>query len=313
MGQCYSDLRNSSESLKVFTRCLDIREKLLAPGDHELEHTRMIKGTILWKLGMYKETIAHLKPALESLKKQAGSDLYQHALPMECLGDALLKEGNLDESQRYLTEALVITEKNYGRDSIHALQAIECLGDVFMLKGKKKSASERFGQVLRIKDNLSCWQDDSETLSLLRKYCCALMGYNNYQEVVRISPRLLALWDRRRNRDEEAYLRDTICYARCLAALGQLDAAKAQLEVALPILEMLPESQTHLIALRTMASIYASQGEYFRACAYAKKEVPIIMRLFGESSQDMKDHEAFLGSLVRSSLFPELAEGMTWL
>ncbi len=305
---CYHTPKKYSEALEAFTRSLKIRLNLKDCDKAEIERTRRWKGKTLYELEEWKQAVAELKPAVEFLKKMDGHEPEVLAETMSMLGIALKCDGDVDGAQRNLTEALVMMEKCYGRDDPRALEVLEVLGDAFMSKLKYKSSSERYARVIHIRDKHSCWGSALQSAMFLRKCVAIALRAENHEEVIRIAPRLLVLWEKQSDRNEEMYIDDMINYGVSLASTGQFEEALRQLERGVRLCEPFPESQKLLTALRIIAEIYSENGFHERAVELTKRAIAVAEKLYGKTSKEWLYLQCFLLACEEQVADPKFSE-----
>jgi tetratricopeptide (TPR) repeat protein len=240
------------------------------------------------------------------LKKVDGFDLSLVAKPMTYLANALVVAKELEEAQRYATEAVAIMKKCFGHEDARTSEALELLGDVLDRNDDEKGASEKYAEVLRINDKFSRWPDNTACINFLHKYASALICAENFAEVVRISPRLLALFEKEGKRDDGKYNGSLVNYAVSLSMLDRDDAAISTFERALRVCERLPESIDYMTTLEAAVAAFAKKHDYPRAIELAKKALSISKRLTGAFSTRTMDLHALVMALELEEADPNL-------
>lgn len=154
---------------ELYRDALEIREKVLASDDPELNDSINNYGVALFSLGRHEEAIPFLTRAAELYQLNYGDDHPSRATALNNLSLAENALGQFSAADQHLRAAREIWLRVYGPEHPHTLHASQNLGGLLRRQARLDEAVETLRDVLDIQRNAPAQQplEIARTLSLL--------------------------------------------------------------------------------------------------------------------------------------------------
>jgi tetratricopeptide (TPR) repeat protein len=168
LGTTYTTLGFHEESLPHFEAALNIRLKLLEPGDSDLATSYLKLGMAHHRLNEYEKGISCMEKALAIRIDSFGAENLGVAECYLNLGNSVIERGDHDKARKYLDNALAIRLKYLGNDHTETGRVYNSIGVTLAKKKEYTQALEFYEKSLAI--FLQSLGSDSPSLA---------MSYNN--------------------------------------------------------------------------------------------------------------------------------------
>ncbi|ATB31745.1 serine/threonine-protein kinase [Melittangium boletus] len=290
----YQNMGWYEDALRLHTRALELRQKVLGP-EHALVAASINNlGTVLSAMGKFEEARVWFERALQLRRKTQGPSHPQVALSYSNLGATLLEQGRYDEARDMHEHALAIRKKALGENHPDVASSLNNLGLALGALGRHEEALSLQGQALAVRLK-TLGKDHPDVANSHISLGVALRDVGRHAEARTRFESALAIMEKALGKEHPDLADPLDELGKLLREMGRPDEARAQYLHALALQEKALGAEHPLVAislhglgnsLRDLGRPDEARAAYARALAVREKalgpEHPLVAKSLEE-------------------------------
>jgi tetratricopeptide (TPR) repeat protein len=188
------------DALKIYQRCLTIREKSLGKDHPDTATTYNNIGFVLKSKGEYEDALKMYNKCLTIQEKSLGKDHPYTATTYSNIGLVLDTKGEYDEALEMYNKCLTIQEKSLGKDHPSTANTYNNIGKVLDNKGEYEDALKMYNKCLTIEEK-SLGKDHPTTATTYNNIGLVLKSKGEYDEALKMYNKCLTIREKSLGKD----------------------------------------------------------------------------------------------------------------
>lgn len=226
---------NLRESVEINERVLERRRQSLGETHPDTITSMNNLATTLVRLGESERAEGMMREVLRLRRVVLGNEHRSTATAMQNLSGLLIGEGRLDEAEPLVREALGVCRDNLGESHTVTLSAMNQLAYLLEDRGKLDEAEAMFRETLRVLEE-SAGRDHPEMFAPVNNLASLLVKMDRADEAAPMFRDLLERVEAVVGTEHYFYAIFRSNYGACLTALGEFEAAAAELTESIGVL-----------------------------------------------------------------------------
>ena len=276
------------EGLDLFTRALELEQRLLGPDHPSIADTLSNLATAQTVRGDHTAATAGLERSLVILERELGPDHPTVAVSLNNLAQSRLAQGDQEAAYALHTRALALRERVLRPDHPFTAISLNNLADLERVRGNRDRAHALITRALAILEHAH-GPDHLDVAYSLNTLSLIHQERHEYEQAIALQTRALKIFERTFGAEHDVVATATNNLGLFHQLRGDLDLAEQLHRRTLATREKLagPDQFPVGLSLWRLATIHRLRGEYDQADAMYRRAVATWEKVLGPDAPDL--------------------------